>query len=56
MPTYISLYNWTEQGIANLEESPDRIDAALELLEELGGTLVGFYMTMGEYDLATVAE
>ena len=56
MPTYITLYNWTEQGIANVEDSPDRLDDAVGLLEALGGELHGFYMTMGEYDLVTVGE
>lgn len=28
----------------------------MELLESLGGELKGFYLTMGEYDIVTVAE
>ena len=28
MPTYIGLFNFTEQGIKNVKQSPDRLDAA----------------------------
>jgi uncharacterized protein with GYD domain len=56
MPTYITLWNYTQHGIENIEDSPDRLDAAVELMESLGGELKGFYLTMGAYDLVTVAE
>lgn len=56
MPTYITLWNYTEQGIENIDDSPDRLDDAVELIESLGGELKGFYLTMGEYDIVTVAE
>lgn len=56
MPTYVTLYNWTEQGITNIGDSPERLDEARGLMETLGGELHGFYMTMGEYDLVTVSE
>lgn len=56
MPTYITLFNYTQQGIENIEDSPDRLDAAVELIESLGGELKAFYLTMGAYDLATVTE
>lgn len=56
MPTYITLWNYTEQGIKNIEKSPDRLDTAVELVESVGGELRGFYLTMGEYDLVTVAD
>lgn len=56
MPTYVTLWNYTQQGIENIEDSPDRLDDAKDLLESLGGELKGFYLTMGEYDIVTVAE
>ena len=56
MPTYITLWNYTEQGIENIDDSPDRLDDAIDLLESLGGELKGFYLTMGRYDLVSVAE
>ena len=56
MPTYITLFNYTQQGIENIEDSPDRLDAATELIESLGGELKAFYLTMGAYDLIAVTE
>jgi len=56
MPTYISLVNYTDQGIRNVKDSPKRLDAAKKLLKDLGGEMKAFYLTMGGYDIVTVAE
>ena len=56
MPSYLSLINWTEQGIGDVKESPARLDAAKQAVEAAGGRMVFFYMTMGEYDLAMLIE
>lgn len=56
MPTYVTLWNYTPKGIENIDDSPDRLDDAVELIESLGGELKAFYLTMGEYDIVTVAE
>lgn len=56
MPTYITLWNYTQQGAENIEDSPDRLDDAAELVESLGGELEAFYLTMGRYDLVTIGE
>ena len=56
MPTYISLVNWTEQGIQELKESPARADASAELAESLGGKLVQLYWTVGPYDIVGIFE
>ena len=56
MPTYQVLAKWTEQGIAELKDSPDRLVAARDAIEAAGGKLISFYMTMGEYDLAAIVE
>ena len=56
MTTYIMLLNWTEQGAKNLRESPRRLDAARKSLEEMGGSIKEFYLTMGETDLVAVCE
>ncbi len=50
MPTYVTLLNYTDQGISTVESSPDRIEAARELVEELGGEFKSFYLTFGQYD------
>ena len=56
MPTYITLWNYTQQGLENIQDSPGRLDAAVDLMGSLGGELHSFYLTMGEYDIVTVAE
>lgn len=56
MPTYISLISYTDQGIRNIKDSPKRLDAAKNLIKGLGGELKGFYLTLGQYDIITIAE
>src|SRR5437867_6182176 len=56
MPTYISLLNWTDQGIKTVKESPKRLDAARKTLKEMGAELKTFYMTQGTYDAALILE
>jgi len=56
MPTYISLIQFTQQGIASIKESPKRIDAARKAYEQAGGKLKDFYLLMGEYDIVTISE
>ncbi len=56
MATYITLAKYTAQGIANIKESPARLDAAREQLAAIGVTIKDFYLTMGEYDAVIVVE
>lgn len=55
MPTYIALLSFTEKGIANIKDSPARIEAARKAVESVGGKWLSYHVTMGEYDgVATV--
>lgn len=56
MPTYVTLYNWTQQGIADYKNAPARMKAAREAMEAAGGKVHGFYITMGEYDGVVIVE
>lgn len=56
MPTYVSLINWTDQGIRNIKDSPKRLDAAKKALKELGGEVKTFYMTQGSFDALLISE
>ncbi len=56
MPTYISLINYTEQGIRDIKDAPKRVTAAKKLLASMGGKMRGYYLTLGSYDIVTVAE
>ena len=56
MPTYISLINWTNQGIRNVKEAPQRLDAFKKEAEATGGKVSGYYLTMGKYDGVLIVE
>jgi len=56
MPTYITLYRWTQQGAENIKESPGRLDAAKQAMREMGAELRAFYLTMGQYDMMAIWE
>ncbi len=56
MPTYVTLLNYTDQGIRNAGGSPERQQQAEERLRQLGGRFIGHYLTMGIYDYVLVWE
>ncbi|HLL47267.1 MAG TPA: GYD domain-containing protein [Longimicrobiaceae bacterium] len=56
MPTYIQLYRWTDQGIRNVKDSPDRVVAAAQAIQSMGGELTSIHVTMGQYDFVGVLE
>ncbi len=55
MAQYISLVNWTDQGIRNVKESPKRADAVMRTAKRLGAEMQIFY-TLGEYDLIALTD
>jgi uncharacterized protein with GYD domain len=56
MPTYVSLVNWTEQGVKNFRDTIRRGEDARGLIEQSGGQLRQLLWTLGEYDLVSVAD
>jgi uncharacterized protein with GYD domain len=56
MPHYVILWNWTDQGIRTLKDSPKRLASFRAELEKVGGKLVGEYYTMGKYDGVVIVE
>jgi uncharacterized protein with GYD domain len=56
MPTYISLFQYTQQGVQNIKGSPARLDAARKQFEALGVKIKAFYLTMGQYDAVVISE
>ncbi|MGM0591473.1 MAG: GYD domain-containing protein [Halobacteriota archaeon] len=56
MPTYITLVDYTEDGITNMKESPDRLDRAKGVVEEMGGEFTHFFLTMGSHDAVAIME
>ena len=56
MPTYISLVSLTEQGIKEVKNAPERLQAFDNAAREIGGKLIGFYLVMGQYDYIVITE
>jgi uncharacterized protein with GYD domain len=56
MPTFITLYKWTDKAIANLKSSPERMEANIKAAEAAGGKVLGAWITLGEYDVVAVSE
>ena len=51
MSHYVALVNYTDRGIANVKDSPARLDKARALLREMGGEFRQVYLAMGQHDL-----
>jgi uncharacterized protein with GYD domain len=56
MATFIALASFTDQGIRNIKQSPDRYEAFKTMAEKLGVTVKGIYYTVGSYDLVLITE
>ena len=56
MPTYVSLINWTGEGIRNVKETVDRAARADELAQKHGGRFERLYWTVGPYDIVAILE
>jgi uncharacterized protein with GYD domain len=56
MSFYIILWNYTDEGIKNVKESPKRGDAFKSKLENAGSRLVDTYYTFGKYDGVSIVE
>jgi uncharacterized protein with GYD domain len=56
MAKYVTLYQFTDQGIRNLKDSPARLRAAIKKAEGLGMKMIAVYYTEGPYDLIAISE
>ena len=56
MPTFIVLLDYTDQGILNLKDSPQRADAFTQFAEKAGATILAQYWTIGNHDGVLVME
>ncbi len=56
MSTYIVLINFTDQGIRNVKQSPERAKALTAAAEKHGIKLKDRYWTMGAYDGVVVFD
>ncbi len=56
MAVYVTLYNFTDQGVRAVKESPKRLQAGLKAAEAAGIKILASYYTQGPYDLVIVSE
>jgi uncharacterized protein with GYD domain len=56
MATYVSLINWTDQGVRGFKDTVDRAEAGKQLAAKFGGSLKEIYWTIGLYDIVAVSE
>ena len=56
MARYITLINFTEQGIKTIKDWDKRIAATRERLDRAGGKLVDVYLTLGEFDAVAITD
>ncbi|MDZ4737343.1 MAG: GYD domain-containing protein [Rhodospirillaceae bacterium] len=53
---YIVLLSWTTQGVQNIKDAPDRLDAGKIAAKALGGKIETFYLTMGGHDGVLIVD
>lgn len=56
MPAYITLANFTDQGVRAIKESPERFEGFKALAEGAGVTIKSVHWTTGAYDIVLVSE
>lgn len=55
MPHYVTLVRWTDKGVTEIMDAPQRFAGIIKMVESMGGK-IQIYSTMGEYDFVAVAE
>lgn len=56
MATFVTLVNFTDQGIRAVKQSPDRFEAFKGLMEKMGGSVKAVWWTVGSHDMVVVCE
>ncbi|HEX3442886.1 MAG TPA: GYD domain-containing protein [Pseudolabrys sp.] len=57
MPIYITQGRYTRDAIKGMIVKPeDRADAVARLIGKVGGRLLGYYVTFGDYDFMVIAD
>lgn len=56
MATFISLVSFTDQGIRNVKDSPNRYEAFRAMAGKLGVTVKNVFYTVGHYDVVLILE
>jgi uncharacterized protein with GYD domain len=56
MPTYVSLLNFTDQGIRTIRDTTQRGERAAQTAQKYGISFKGLYWTVGPYDVVNIFE
>ncbi len=56
MATYIALINYTDQGAKTMKGVPERVAAVRQALENVGGRIHAYRLTLGEYDAVVTVD
>lgn len=56
MKTYVSLINWTDEGIRNFRDTTERAEDFSKLVENSGGRVRELLWTVGAYDVVCIAD
>ena len=56
MPTFISLFGWTEQGIYTVKNTVKRAANFKSSIQAAGGSVKDIYWTMGRHDGVIIFE
>jgi len=56
MPTYVTLFKFTDQGIRNVKDTVKRTEANKQAAAQAGVTVKEALWVQGQYDLVSVTE
>lgn len=56
MALYVTLSNFTDQGIKAIKDTPKRAEAFRQLAEKKGVKVHSILWTLGQYDVVTIVE
>lgn len=56
MTSFIILGKYTQQGIANIKDSPKRIEDFRQLCGTMNAEMKSFHLTIGRYDFVSLVE
>ncbi len=56
MATYVTLINFTDQGILHVKDTANRASHYKELATKLGCTVKENYWTQGQYDVVSIVD
>jgi len=56
MPHFVILGKFTDEGAKGIKNGQQRLKEVRERIEKMGGKMVSWYATMGQYDFVAITE